>query len=290
MARAAKVTERIIRAPYEHLREQGLPEEVTRMRASSTRAPDGCRLGTGCSGNGRPPDGGPEHRRPGRLVEQQEPDKVPPCWPCAPDVLPATAWDNSPAITRLPRYYAAIVRPEKAGAHAGDGAPAYLERGQALRHKVGLALIYPAIVILVACLVVGVLLTYVVPQVVAVFDQSRQSLPWLTRALIAVSDFARETWWIGLLLLLAGGFIARHLLTIEAMRLKWHRSCFACRSSAACAAVWRAPVSRPLAVLAGGGCPSSAPGPCRRGHTTRSFARPRRRRRRVRKTEASAGH
>ena len=126
----------------------------------------------------------------------------------------------------FPRYYAAI-------AHAGEEAGAlarvmerlaeYLERGQALRHKVGLALIYPAIVTLVACLVVGVLLTYVVPQVVAVFEQSRQTLPWLTRALIVVSDIAREIWWIVLLLLLAAGFLARHLLAIQALRLRWHR-------------------------------------------------------------------
>jgi general secretion pathway protein F len=126
----------------------------------------------------------------------------------------------------FPRYYAAIVQAgEEAGAlsQVMERLAAYLERGQALRHKVGLALIYPAIVTVVACLVVGVLLAYVVPQVVAVFEQSRQSLPWLTRALITVSDLVREAWWIGLLLLLAGGFVARHLLAIEAVRLDWHR-------------------------------------------------------------------
>src|SRR5258705_799031 len=35
---------------------------------------------------------------------------------------------------------------------------------------------------------------YVVPQVVAVFQQSRQTLPWLTQALIAFSAFMRATW------------------------------------------------------------------------------------------------
>jgi general secretion pathway protein F len=37
-----------------------------------------------------------------------------------------------------------------------------------------------------------------------------------------VSDLARETWWIGLILLVAGGFVARHLLAIELIRLRWH--------------------------------------------------------------------
>jgi general secretion pathway protein F len=126
----------------------------------------------------------------------------------------------------FPRYYAAIVQAaEEAGAldQVMERLAGYLERGQALRHKVGVALIYPAIVTLVAFLVVGVLLTYVVPQVVAVFEQSRQALPWLTRALIMVSDLARSTWWIGLLLVLAGAFVARHLLSIESIRLRWHR-------------------------------------------------------------------
>jgi len=125
----------------------------------------------------------------------------------------------------FPRYYAAIIQAgEEAGAlsQVMERLAVYLERGQALRQKVGLALIYPVIVTLVAILVVGVLLTYVVPQVVSVFEQSRQALPWLTRALIMVSDLARETWWIGLILLVAGGFAVRHLLAIEHIRLRWH--------------------------------------------------------------------
>ncbi len=44
------------------------------------------------------------------------------------------------------------------------------------------------------CAIVSGLLVYVVPQVVQVFQQSRQSLPILTRALIALSDFLRATW------------------------------------------------------------------------------------------------
>lgn len=126
----------------------------------------------------------------------------------------------------FPRYYAAIVQAaEEAGAlpQVMERLAGYLERGQALRHKVGVALIYPAIVTLVALLVVGVLLTYVVPQVVAVFEQSRQELPWLTRALIMASDLARSTWWIGVILVLAGAFVARHLMRIESVRLRWHQ-------------------------------------------------------------------
>lgn len=126
----------------------------------------------------------------------------------------------------FPRYYAAIVQAaEEAGAldRVLERLAGYLERGQALRHKVGVALIYPAIVTVVAFLVVGVLLAYVVPQVVTVFEQSRQALPFLTRALIVVSDLVRATWWVGLLLAVGVGFAVRHALRIDAVRLRWHR-------------------------------------------------------------------
>ena len=126
----------------------------------------------------------------------------------------------------FPRYYGAIVQAgEEAGAlpQVMERLSSYLERGQALRQKVGVALIYPVIVTVVACLIVGVLLTYVVPQVVSVFEQSRQSLPWLTRAMIMVSDLARATWWVALILVVVGIFAARYLLTVDEVRLRWHQ-------------------------------------------------------------------
>jgi len=62
-----------------------------------------------------------------------------------------------------------------------------LEARQALGQKVSAAFIYPAIVTLVALLVVVGLLTYVVPQVVSVFENTNQQLPTLTIVMIALS-------------------------------------------------------------------------------------------------------
>ncbi|MDA8095068.1 MAG: type II secretion system inner membrane protein GspF [Betaproteobacteria bacterium] len=70
----------------------------------------------------------------------------------------------------------------------------YLDNRQRLRQKVGLAFVYPAIVTTVAVLVVGGLLTYVVPQIAGVFEDSGQPLPWLTRALIALSQWLAHAW------------------------------------------------------------------------------------------------
>jgi general secretion pathway protein F len=97
----------------------------------------------------------------------------------------------------FPDFYCALVHGgEESGAlprvlqHLAD----YLDARQALKQKTGLALLYPVVVTIVAVTIVTGLLIYVVPQVVQVFQQSRQSLPLLTRALIALSDFLRAAW------------------------------------------------------------------------------------------------
>ena len=99
----------------------------------------------------------------------------------------------------------------------------YTEDRDVLRGKVQLAFIYPALVTLVATAVVVGLLTYVVPQVVKVFQNTNQTLPLLTRAMIWLSDALRSGWPF-----LLGGMIAavvfiRSLLKIPATRKRWQR-------------------------------------------------------------------
>jgi len=83
----------------------------------------------------------------------------------------------------------------------------YTESRQQMQQKIQLALFYPALLTLVAIGVVIGLMTYVVPQVVQVFENIGQELPWLTRTLISISDFMRNYGLLMLLLLaVAGGF------------------------------------------------------------------------------------
>ncbi len=98
----------------------------------------------------------------------------------------------------------------------------YLEKAQASRQKILQAMLYPMIVVLVAGAVSAGLVGYVVPQIVGVFKNSKQALPFLTQALIFVSDVLREGWpW--LLALAAAAFVLmRRALRIEAVRFKWH--------------------------------------------------------------------
>ncbi|MBI4756232.1 MAG: type II secretion system inner membrane protein GspF [Betaproteobacteria bacterium] len=97
----------------------------------------------------------------------------------------------------------------------------YMEARHALRQKVITAMIYPAIVTVVAFAVIAALLTYVVPQVVSVFTQTRQALPLLTRGLIVVSDFLRATWWMWLAGGVGAGLMLRRALRQEAFRMRW---------------------------------------------------------------------
>ncbi len=98
----------------------------------------------------------------------------------------------------------------------------YLEARAVLRQKFTSALIYPMLVTLIALGVIAVLLTYVVPQVVAVYQQSRQTLPWLTRALIATSEFFRATgwFWLGALAAALVAFIVADRR--PGFRARWH--------------------------------------------------------------------
>lgn len=80
-----------------------------------------------------------------------------------------------------------------------------LEQRQALRAKVLGAMLYPAIVSVVAVVIVTVLVTYVVPQIANVFTKSKAALPLLTTLMLGLSAFVRQWGWLVLLALAAGG-------------------------------------------------------------------------------------
>ncbi|HEX2390836.1 MAG TPA: type II secretion system F family protein, partial [Casimicrobiaceae bacterium] len=104
------------------------------------------------------------------------------------------------ALSRFPRTFTPLYRGLiAAGTETGRLSEVlarladYLDARLALRQKFVVALIYPVLVTVIAVGVIAVLVTYVVPQVVSVYQQSRQTLPLLTQALIATSGFFRAT-------------------------------------------------------------------------------------------------
>lgn len=150
----------------------------------------------------------------------------------------------------------------KAGESSGDLGEVmlrladYTESRQALQQKVGLAFVYPAIVTVVALLVVGGLLIYVVPQVVGVFEQTRQTLPLLTRILIGLSDFLRQTWMWGLVLVVAGMIAAPIILRQSNVRFRVHSMLLALPVvGRLIRGVDTARIASTLAILSGSGVP-----------------------------------
>jgi len=99
----------------------------------------------------------------------------------------------------------------------------YSEARDALNQKVWAALAYPLLLSIVAVGVVSLLLAYVVPQIVGVFTQMHQVLPWPTRALIALSAFVRVWGWLLLVLSVLLAISGRAALRTERARMAWHR-------------------------------------------------------------------
>ena len=96
-----------------------------------------------------------------------------------------------------------------------------LEEQQALKSKLIGAALYPAIVSLVAIVIVLFLVTYVVPQVAHVFAGSKRALPILTVIMIAVSDFLRSYGWLLLIAIILGAMGARIALANDQFHEKF---------------------------------------------------------------------
>ncbi|WP_312565921.1 type II secretion system inner membrane protein GspF [Diaphorobacter sp.] len=132
------------------------------------------------------------------------------------------------ALAQHPRefsdiYCAVIGAGESSGglAEVLDSLADDLEQRQALRAKLIGAALYPAIVTVIAIVIVLFLVGYVVPQVASVFAGTKRALPFLTVAMLALSDVVRNYGWalLGGLVLLAFG--ARAALAQPRLREKF---------------------------------------------------------------------
>ncbi len=79
----------------------------------------------------------------------------------------------------------------------------YIEDRLRLRNKLFAALAYPVLMLVVMFGVIVLLMTFVIPKVTLIFDDMGQSIPVYTQALISLSNFMRDYWW----LILAGGLL-----------------------------------------------------------------------------------
>ncbi len=98
------------------------------------------------------------------------------------------------------------------------------KEGQArLKGQIIGTLTYPVIMIFIGAGLMGVLFTVVVPRITRIFEHANAQLPWMTRALIFMSETLRDYWW--LLGLIAVGTVVgiRRWLASEKGRAAWDR-------------------------------------------------------------------
>lgn len=88
----------------------------------------------------------------------------------------------------------------------------FTEGQSRLRSKVIGALTYPAVMIVVAIVIVMVLMTTVVPKITSIFASAKVQLPIMTRILIGMSAFLNSYWWLVIILLVLMGYFAMRLL------------------------------------------------------------------------------
>lgn len=99
----------------------------------------------------------------------------------------------------------------------------YTENRQQLSAQIKKAVVYPSVLLTFALVIVGVLLAYVVPKVVQVFDDIGRELPLMTRVLIACSEFVQSYWLVmlGFSVVVVVGFF--YLLRYQSFRRAVHK-------------------------------------------------------------------
>ncbi len=99
----------------------------------------------------------------------------------------------------------------------------FVENRARNRQTVQLALLYPALLAVVSLSIITLLMAFVVPDIVRVFTSRGTDLPFLTRALIAVSALVRGYGLYAALGLIAAIFVWTRWLRVPQNRLRWHR-------------------------------------------------------------------
>jgi general secretion pathway protein F len=132
------------------------------------------------------------------------------------------------ALATAPREFDDVYRGVVAAGEASGALGQVLERladdleeRQQLRAKLIGAMAYPAVVTLVASVIVIFLVTYVVPQVAQAFTTTRKQLPFLTVSMLALSDFVIAWGWAMLAGVIAGTTAFVMALRGAAFRLRF---------------------------------------------------------------------
>jgi len=109
----------------------------------------------------------------------------------------------SESLAQFPIYFDELfVNLVEAGEKSGaleallDKIATYKEKTESIKKKVKKALTYPAAVLVVAFVVTGILLYFVIPQFADLFQGFGADLPAFTQAVVDLSEFVQAYWWL----------------------------------------------------------------------------------------------
>lgn len=97
----------------------------------------------------------------------------------------------------------------------------YMERANALKESVVSALIYPALLLLMAGGSLFLLLVFVVPQFTPMFEEMGGELPGITKMVIFVAEILKNDWWIIALMGMGVTVYMKGQMGQAESRLKW---------------------------------------------------------------------
>lgn len=123
------------------------------------------------------------------------------------------------------RFYINLLRAGEAGGALEvvlERLAEHMEQSKEVRDAMLSAMIYPAILIVVAVTSIFILLGYVVPQFTELFEDVGQVLPLPTRITIAVGEALQSYGWVALLVVAAAGWLVRRQLQDPGGRRRWH--------------------------------------------------------------------
>ena len=123
------------------------------------------------------------------------------------------------------RFYINLLRAGESGGALGvvlERLAEHMEEAREIRETLTSAMIYPAILILVALVSIFILLGYVVPQFTELFEGVGQVLPLPTRITIAVGETLQHYGWLGILLAAGTVWLVRYQLSQPRSRYQCH--------------------------------------------------------------------
>ncbi|MBI2020271.1 type II secretion system F family protein [Candidatus Daviesbacteria bacterium] len=119
----------------------------------------------------------------------------------------AQALSRHPKI--FPRLYVNLVRSGETSGKLDEvllRMATGLEKEREFQARVRGAMIYPAVVLTMMGVVIIIMMVFVIPKLVTLYDQSTLELPWPTKILIASSNLFINFWWAFIILVVAAIF------------------------------------------------------------------------------------